>query len=45
MNTYYVYNEEGEQIAVIVASDISEAYKDAEIVTLIPRRFLSVEKA
>ena len=42
---FYVYNEDGEQISYVNATDILEAYKEAEMITGIPRNELSVERA
>lgn len=44
MNGFYVYDENGDQIAYVYATDILEAYKEAEAVTGIDRDALSVER-
>lgn len=42
---FYVYNENGEQIAYVNAADILDAYREAEAVTGLKRNELSVERA
>lgn len=42
---FYVYDANGEQIAYVNATDILEAYKEAEFVTGLTQDDLSVERA
>lgn len=42
---FYVYDENGQQIAYVNATDILAAYKEAESVTGLTRNALSVERA
>jgi hypothetical protein len=45
MEGFYVYDEQGDNIAYVRATDILEAYKEAEAVTGINRDELSVERS